>query len=91
MNIPGYTRYASSEACELASWAIGLYQKNKSRVEATKIKKIADKMEDKYRNSKKYKRKNNIRNCKIYKEDLLIKTGIKKPPPMPPTKSKESD
>jgi len=54
MDIPGYDMYANREALELAQWALEEFQ-NGDRVKASKMKKIADKMEDKYRNSSEFK------------------------------------
>lgn len=49
----GYESYANGEALELAEWAVEC----NNRVKASKIKQIADKMEDKYReNSPEFKR-----------------------------------
>lgn len=48
----GYTKYANKEALELARWA---HEEN-NRIKASKLKRIADKMEDKYRNTKEFQR-----------------------------------
>lgn len=45
--ISGYKSYASSEAYDLAVWAL----ETPNRIKASKMKKIADKMETKKRNS----------------------------------------
>jgi len=55
MEIPGYTSYASEAALDLAHWALNEFN-NGNRVKASKLKRIADKMEDKKRDSKEYKR-----------------------------------
>lgn len=55
MRIPGYQAYASEAALELAHWALNEFN-NGNRVKASKLKRIADKMEDKKRDSREYKR-----------------------------------
>lgn len=52
-DIPGYTQYANKSALNLAIWAL----EEKERIKASKLKTIADKMEDRYRNSKEFKKK----------------------------------
>lgn len=46
-NISGYKSYASDEAYELAVWSL----ETPNRIKASRMKKIADKMETKKRNS----------------------------------------
>lgn len=91
-NIPGKTKYANEEALELAVWSIGIFR-NDNRIKAYKMKMIADKMEDKYRDSKKFKKRKNqneynrrhkIGYVTFQFKDLLMKIKLKEPPPSPP-------
>jgi len=96
MIITGYKKYANEEAFELAVWSIELLlEENGDRIKASKIKKIADKMEDKYKNTKKYKRKQHIAKqpgCfSPPKKDLMLEVGLGEPPPIVPTRSEKGE
>lgn len=87
-NIPGYINYASDAALEVAAWAL----EEKDRLKATKLKRIADKLEDKYRCSKEFKRKQKQNQrpggfyTVLYSNVLWEIQDPPKPPPRPPVK-----
>lgn len=56
----GYTKYANDKARKLGKWSL----EENNRIKASKLKRIADKMEDKYRKTKEFKRnKNRVGEC----------------------------
>ena len=69
-DIPGYVKYGNDAALYLAIWAL----EENDRVKASKLKKVADKMEDKYRDSRKFynkKKINTVRSVTYMKDDCL--------------------
>jgi len=94
MRVPGYQAYASEAALELAHWALNEFN-NGSRVKASKLKKIADKIEDKKRNSKEYKRVQEENRMAIVRKRGVVKyqhTPLIRPvpPPQPPRPQPET-